>query len=314
MADRTLERVSRIPGVSTAEMGLLDDGRVVVSSLGPANRTRRLLALDDPAPICRFIAAGVGSVETGDSGVTVPIRTGGTLIGALTARFAEGGGHEVGWLEDAAESAALAIENEALRARSDAAVREVVTVLAAMIEGRDAYTESHCVHMAEGALGVGLRLGLQGEALERLTFGGLLHDIGKIAVPDRILTKPGPLSDDEYTEMQAHASRGQEIISTIGHLADVAPVVGQHHERFDGSGYPKGLAGSEIVLEARILGVIDTFDAMTSTRPYRAALPWKTATEEILRGSGTLFDPDVVGAFFGYVRGEEAQWVDSSPT
>jgi len=217
-------------------------------------------------------------------------------------------------LENVAEATALAMENQNLRSKSDAAVREVVEVLAALIEGRDAYTESHCIHIAEGALAVGLRLGLGEASLERLTYGGLLHDIGKIAVPDAILGKPGPLSDDEYVRMQSHAAVGQDIIARIGHLADVAPIVGQHHERFDGTGYPSGLAGSAIVPEARILAVVDTFDAMTSTRPYRAALPWKVATLEIRNGGGTMFDPDVVDAFLEFIKGEEAQWVDNSPT
>ncbi|MGH8914030.1 MAG: HD-GYP domain-containing protein, partial [Acidimicrobiia bacterium] len=128
-----------------------------------------------------------------------------------------------------------------------------------------------------------------------------------------ILTKPGALTGREYDQMKTHAAIGEEILDRISLLAEVAPIVGQHHERLDGSGYPRGLRGEDILLEARILAVSDTFDAMTTTRPYRPALPWPRAVDEISAGAGTVFDPEVVTVFLRYVEGEEAQWITSSP-
>lgn len=187
-------------------------------------------------------------------------------------------------------------------------LRQTVTVLSAMVEQRDAYTESHCVHLAEMALGVGVRLGLPAADLDRLTYGGLLHDVGKITLPDAVLLKPGALDSTEFAQMKTHASVGEEVLNRIDFLQEVAPIVGQHHERFDGTGYPRGLRGEQILLEARILAVVDAFDAMTSTRPYRAALSWHEAAAEIQAGTGTQFDPEIASIFLRYLEGEEAQW------
>lgn len=313
---RALASATRIPGVVAAEVGLIDGDRVVGTSVNGGAPTGFARPLGDGSPLTDAALHGrpVEGELAGVFRVSEPIQLNGRVCGALMASFGHRNGFAHAWLSDVAESTGLALENLVLASESESAVREVVSVLAAIIEGRDAYTESHCVHMAEGALAVGLRLGLDDAGLENLTFGGLLHDVGKIALPDAILSKPGPLAEDEYLRMQSHAAIGQSIIARIRHLADVAPIVGQHHERFDGTGYPEGLAGSSIILEARILAVVDTFDAMTSTRPYRAALPWSVATEEISHGRGTSFDPEAVDAFLAYIHGEEVQWTNNSPT
>lgn len=246
--------------------------------------------------------------------VIVPMVADQQAVGAISVK---GSADELDFLTRqvlrVASQAALAVEYVRFRHNSRKALEETVTVLAAVIEGRDSYTESHCLHLAEMSLALGVRMGLEQERLDRLNFGGLLHDIGKIAVPDAILSKPGALTDEEFDAMKAHASIGENILERIGSLANIAPVVGQHHERLDGSGYPRGLAGGNILLEARILGVVDTFDAMTTTRPYRAALPWAQAFEEISSGTGTLFDPEVVDIFLRYMQGEEAQWKRQNP-
>jgi HD-GYP domain-containing protein (c-di-GMP phosphodiesterase class II) len=127
--------------------------------------------------------------------------------------------------------------------------------------------------------------------------GAWLHDIGKLAIPDRILLKPGPLLDHEWQVMRRHARIGYELVKSISFLAGAAEIVLTHHERFNGSGYPQGLRAEEIPLGARIFAVADTLDAMTSDRPYRAALPLQAARDVIERGSGTLFDPLVAAAF-----------------
>jgi HD-GYP domain-containing protein (c-di-GMP phosphodiesterase class II) len=127
--------------------------------------------------------------------------------------------------------------------------------------------------------------------------GAWLHDIGKLAIPDRVLLKPGPLTDSEWEIMRRHARIGYDLVKSISFLAGAAEIVLTHHERFDGSGYPQKMKGDEIPFGARIFAVADTLDAMTSDRPYRAALPLQAAQEVIERGSGTLFDPLVAAAF-----------------
>ena len=127
--------------------------------------------------------------------------------------------------------------------------------------------------------------------------GALLHDIGKLAIPDAILLKPGPLNDEERRIMQQHVQIGYDLVKRISSIAEAADIVLMHHERCDGSGYPNGLTGAEIQLGAKIFAVADTVDAMTSDRPYRAALPFQAAREQIERGSGTLYDAQVASAF-----------------
>jgi HD-GYP domain-containing protein (c-di-GMP phosphodiesterase class II) len=128
-------------------------------------------------------------------------------------------------------------------------------------------------------------------------WGALLHDVGKIAVPDLILRKPGPLSAEEWESMRTHAAAGHEIIKNVGFLSPAAEIVLAHHERFDGKGYPRGLAAEQIPLGARIFAIADTFDAITSERPYKRAISAEEALAEILRHSGTQFDPAAVRAF-----------------
>jgi HD-GYP domain-containing protein (c-di-GMP phosphodiesterase class II) len=130
----------------------------------------------------------------------------------------------------------------------------------------------------------------------------LLHDVGKIGVSDNILHKPGPLSPEEWQEMRRHPSIGYDMLKGASFLSTASEIVWSHHERYDGKGYPRGLAGEAICLGARIFAVADTFDAMTSDRPYRKATGWETAREEIERNSGTQFDPRVVEVFLALVE------------
>jgi putative nucleotidyltransferase with HDIG domain len=147
--------------------------------------------------------------------------------------------------------------------------------------------------------------------LDALRFAGLFHDIGKLRVPDAILTKPGPLSQDEYTVIRRHPQDGAAIVSHLGRLRDAVPFIRHHHERWDGAGYPDGLSGDAIPLEAAIVGLADAWDAMTTERPYSRALSVEDAGSEILRGRGTQFAPSVVDAFFTVLRRTHAEAVAS---
>jgi putative nucleotidyltransferase with HDIG domain len=143
-------------------------------------------------------------------------------------------------------------------------------------------------------------MGLKKSALKQIVRGAFLHDIGKMAIPDSILRKPGPLTDDERTVMRTHCAKGFAMVKRIPFLKEAAEIVLTHQECFNGSGYPQGLKGDEIPLGSRIFAVADTLDAMISDRPYRKALPIRAAREEIKKYSGTQFDPRVVEVFLSY--------------
>jgi putative two-component system response regulator len=164
----------------------------------------------------------------------------------------------------------------------------VLKSLALMIEARDAYTQGHCERLARYATRLGERLGLSPEELIALAKGGYFHDIGKIAIPDCILLKPGPLTPEEFEQMKEHPVIGERLCGDLRALHRVRPIVRHHHERLDGSGYPDGLQGDAVPLLAQIIGIVDVYDAITTTRPYRAALSRETAIaalrEEVKRG------------------------------
>lgn len=165
------------------------------------------------------------------------------------------------------------------------------------LETRDSETHGHSERVVTFSLRLGHELGLDREALRNLELGALLHDIGKIGVPDAILRKPAALTQDEWDKMKLHPHHGQNILRNIPFLATAAQLVAQHHEKWDGTGYPFGLRGEDIELNARIFAVADAFDAMVSDRVYRKGRPYEEAIAELERCAGTQFDPLVVEAF-----------------
>ena len=178
--------------------------------------------------------------------------------------------------------------------------------LASAVEARDHETGEHIERVAEWSARVAERLGLDPERCELLRRASKLHDIGKIGVPDQILLKPGALSSDERRVMQRHAQIGRDILagSDLQLLDLAATIAWTHHERVDGTGYPRALAADEIPLEGRIVAVVDVFDALTSDRPYRRALPLSEALELLEQGRGTQFDADVLDAFLDALESE----------
>jgi len=172
-----------------------------------------------------------------------------------------------------------------------------LSVLANAIDVRDPYTFGHVERVTAYALAIGKQLGWQGNMLDKLRYGSILHDIGKIFINEATLLKEGPLTEGEWLEIKQHPNTGANMVEDISYLAVALPIVRHHHERWDGKGYPNGLAGEQIPIAARIVAVADCFDAMTIDRPYRAAFTLPDARQEILNGSGTQFDPQVVQAF-----------------
>src|SRR5260370_3267444 len=174
---------------------------------------------------------------------------------------------------------------------------QVIIALAAAAEAKDAYTESHPQRVANSALRIGNRLGFQESDLIALYRGGLIHDIGKIAVPDAILCKPGPLNAEEERQMRAHPIIGESIVKPLPSAADILPIIRHHHERFDGGGYPDGLSGYRIPLMARIVSVCDAYDALASDRPYRAKRNPDAVSETLMRRPGQPWVRDRLSLF-----------------
>jgi putative nucleotidyltransferase with HDIG domain len=188
------------------------------------------------------------------------------------------------------------------------AYRGTALVLGDVVEADDAYTGQHCRSVVALTLDVAERLKLGAERRRNLEFAALLHDVGKVAIPKEIINKPGKLDPHEWTIIKTHTLEGQKMLDRVGgFMRDVGMIVRSHHERWDGGGYPDGLAGEQIPLEARIIACCDTWNAMRTDRPYRKALSYEVASAELTAHSGTQFDPGIVDILIGIVAAEEAR-------
>jgi diguanylate cyclase (GGDEF)-like protein/putative nucleotidyltransferase with HDIG domain len=240
------------------------------------------------------IVSGV-SVSMGIAGLEREMSAESLLAGArIACKHAQGaGGGQV----------ALASEQRALE-NAPRGPREAVEALAVALTERDRYTGEHSEAVIEMSAAVARNLGLRDAEVERIRSAALLHDIGKVAIPDEILHKPGPLTDREWVLMREHPVIGERILSVLPGMSGVARIVRHEHERWDGGGYPDGLAGEEIPLGSRIIIAADTYHAITSDRPYRAGRSHAEAIEELTRCAGTQFDPNVTAALVGYLYGQ----------
>jgi len=191
-------------------------------------------------------------------------------------------------------------------------IHELVDVVITTLDARDPYTYEHSFRVAYFSELISSRMNLPTQMHQNLHIAAHLHDIGKIGVPDRVLNKPGKLTSDEIADIQTHPRIGYNILSRLPKFREVAGIVLYHHERYDGKGYPDGLKGVDIPFESRIIGVADSFDAMTSDRPYRKGMPFEKAVNEINLHKGTQFDPDVVGCF-NKVLDELYKFVSKAP-
>lgn len=244
--------------------------------------------------------------------VALPLKVGGRVLGALNIYAAEPGAFgegEVSLMAELAEDLAFGIGNlRARREQEESAhklekiLEDTIQAIASTIETRDPYTAGHQRRVAELAAAIAREMGLPESRVTGVQRGAEIHDIGKIYVPAEILSRPGRLSPIEFSLIKSHTQVGYDIVKDIDFPWPVGAMILQHHERVDGSGYPKGLKGDEIVLEAKILAVADVVDAMSSHRPYRASLGPDAALDEISRNSGILYEPAVVEACLRLIR------------
>ena len=231
-----------------------------------------------------------------------PIHLEGGRLGYITAAAPALGSYQFSerkmrLLEGIADQAKLAVNNATNFETLEVTFMSTVEALANALEAKDEYTSSHTRSIVDMSTEVGAAMGITGKALKRLEMGALFHDIGKIGIPSDILLKPGPLTDEEREVMKTHPELGAKILEPIDRLADVRPIVRACHEHFDGSGYPEGKVGEEIPIESRIILVCDAFDAMTTDRPYRKALPQEEAFRRLRESARRQFDPQVVETF-----------------
>lgn len=201
---------------------------------------------------------------------------------------------------------------ESANVRLEAMNAALTDTLGTVVEARDLYLSKHSHQASEYTEKIARYLALPESEIQLAKQGALLHDVGKVGIPEGILRKPSALDDHERNIMNSHSAIGAEIVSRTIELAEVAPIVRAHHERFDGKGYPDGLAGDQIPAAARIICVLEAFDAMISDRPYRKALSIDDALEEIQRCRGSQFDPDVVDALFAVIREDGRAWLGNS--
>lgn len=199
--------------------------------------------------------------------------------------------------EKIATQVSVAMENAKLMGDIEDIFIGTVTSLVSAIDAKSQWTKGHSLRVADYAIKLGGKVGLKRDAIEKLRLAAILHDIGKIGTYEAILDKPGELTSEEIELIHKHPSQGAEILMPLKSLRDIIPIIKYHHERYDGSGYPDGLSGEDIPLEARILAVADVYDAITADRPYRIAMTKEAAIEELRKDAGTKFDPVIVKHF-----------------
>ena len=261
----------------------------------------------------KSMASTLGFTNTADSvdcaALCVPLKLRDCAIGVVTVLRETGtkpfSEDDETLLTSIGAQIAVAIENYRLNLDIERTYVETIMALAMAVEAKDPYSAGHSKRVGFYATKLGKSLGLDEEILHVLNHAGVLHDIGKIGIKDEILLKPTALTPDEMKIMQQHPLIGEAILKPVRSLQKVVPLVRHHHERYDGGGYPSGLKGEEIPLGARILSVVDTYDAMVTDRPYRKRLSVDAAKAELKRYSGTQYDPALVAAFLEILNEKE---------
>lgn len=255
----------------------------------------------EPIIINDFHKPEDGSFGSGRSSICVPLKVKEKTIGVLSVSDKHSGEHfdqsDLDMLVTLASQISIALYNAQLYEDLEASYLSAVRALANSIDAKDTYTRGHSERVARYSMEIGRTMGFSPIDIKNLHIGALLHDIGKIGISEAIINKDSKLTDAEYQEIKTHPARGAAIIEPAKFLREKVPLIKFHHERFDGKGYPDGLKGESIPLMARIVCAADSFDAMTSKRAYRDIMPLEEARKELIRCSGSQFDPRVVSAF-----------------
>jgi HD-GYP domain-containing protein (c-di-GMP phosphodiesterase class II) len=269
-------------------------------AVGRALRERRPVLVDVPAQ---------GGGEAQGARLAVPVFAGSSLWGAVELRSHEPAAFD----EDDAQVAQTVADHVGAALRTAELYRTLeethlgtAQALAAALEAKDNYTADHARSMADLAVETGAALGFDDASLRDLRLGAIFHDIGKIAVPDAILNKRGPLTAEEFEVVKRHPLVGEQILAPVPFLRDVRSIVRHDHERWDGAGYPDGLRDSDIPIGARVVFVVDAYHAMTSDRPYRVGMPASAALAELEAHAGSQFDPRIVSTFLGVLARRRA--------
>jgi len=269
----------------------------------------KVFARGEPIIINDFHKQEEGNIGGGRSSICVPLRVKEKTIGVLSVSDKKSGEHfdqsDLDMLATLASQISIALYNAQLYEDLEASYLSAVRALANSIDAKDAYTRGHSERVARYSMEIGRVMGLTPLEIKNLHIGALLHDIGKIGISESIINKESRLTDEEYQEIKTHPARGASIIEPAKFLREKVPLIKFHHERFDGKGYPDGLKGENIPLMARIICAADSFDAMTSKRAYRDVMPLEEARNELLRCSGSQFDPRIVSAFLEVLADEK---------
>lgn len=269
---------------------------------------RRPIVINEPGDRAPLQGQQFEPLDThGARVLCIPILADGHLLGVLEATRRKSdeafSNHDLETAQVIGTTASIALENMRLRQSIEEGYHSTIRALASAIDAKDPYTCGHSQSVAQYSMVCGMVLGLEGEQIRTLETAALLHDVGKIGIDDAILRKPRKLSPAEQGIVRDHPVIGAAIVHDIGSLQEVVELILYHHERYDGSGYPHGISGEEIPLGARIIGVADAFDSMTTDRPYRRALTINEAMSELLRCRGTQFCPQALDAFaIGFTR------------
>lgn len=303
-------------GVKTSSVILYDEesnslqvmlykGSRTVESLKPIRTDEgiagKVFTRGEPIIINDFKSVDANSGISGRSSICVPLKVKDKCIGVLSISDKHSGepfdNSDLDMLGTLASQISIALHNAQLYEDLEASYLSAVRALANSIDAKDAYTRGHSERVASYSMEIGRVMGMNTDEIKNLHIGALLHDIGKIGIAESIINKVSRLTDEEFTEIKTHPSRGASIIEPAKFLKEKVPLIKYHHERYDGKGYPEGLKGEGIPLMARIVCAADSFDAMTSKRAYRDVMPIDEARNELVRCSGTQFDPRVVNAF-----------------
>lgn len=300
------------PELQTEYVNSKTQGSEVIISSTIVNRAARLneaILTLNAADDSRFESGMSIITQNISSAMCVPLTHLGETLGVIyvdtrgtTSAFTQS---DLELLVALSGGAAIAIKNAQFVALLERSYQETLIVMANAVEMRDHYTVGHTWRVTNFALQMAVKMGWDEERLRQVQTGGVLHDVGKIAVDNAILSKPSRLTDEEYEKMKVHPERGARMMMDVVRLKPIIPYCLYHHERYDGRGYPYGLKGEDIPIEGRLIAVADTFDAMTSHRPYRRGLNPEIAIEEIEKGKGTQFDPVCADALiFCYREGK----------